>query len=29
VQRPLLIAMMALALVFLALGGYEFLGLAR
>jgi succinate dehydrogenase / fumarate reductase cytochrome b subunit len=29
VQRPLLIAMMALALAFLALGGYEFLGLAR
>jgi len=29
VQRPLLIAMMILAAVFLAAGGYEFLGLAR
>ena len=29
VQRPLLIAMMILALVFVAAGGYEFLGLAK
>jgi len=29
VQRPLLIAMMVLAAVFLAAGGYEFLGLAK
>jgi succinate dehydrogenase / fumarate reductase cytochrome b subunit len=29
VQRPLLIAMMILAAVFLAAGGYEFLGLAK
>jgi succinate dehydrogenase / fumarate reductase cytochrome b subunit len=29
VQRPLLVAMMVLAAVFLAVGGYEFLGLAK
>lgn len=29
VQRPLLVFMMALALAFLAIGGYDFLGLAR
>jgi len=29
VQRPLLISMMILALIFLAAGGYEFLGLAK
>jgi succinate dehydrogenase / fumarate reductase, cytochrome b subunit len=29
VQRPLLISMMVLAVIFLAAGGYEFLGLAR
>jgi succinate dehydrogenase / fumarate reductase cytochrome b subunit len=29
VQRPLLIAMMLLAFLFLAVGGYNFLGLAR
>jgi hypothetical protein len=29
VQRPLLIFMMALALIFLVAGGYDFLGLAR
>jgi succinate dehydrogenase / fumarate reductase, cytochrome b subunit len=29
VQRPLLIAMMILAAVFLAAGGYQFLGLAK
>lgn len=29
VQRPLLVAMMILAAVFLAAGGYEFLGLTR
>ena len=29
VQRPLLIVMMALAFIFLAVGGYNFLGLAK
>jgi succinate dehydrogenase / fumarate reductase cytochrome b subunit len=29
VQRPLLIAVMILAVIFLAVGGYEFLGLTR
>jgi len=29
VQRPLLIFMMALALIFLVAGGYDFLGLAK
>ena len=29
VQRPLLIAMMILAVIFLAAGGYDFLGLAK
>jgi hypothetical protein len=29
VQRPLLIVMMTLAAIFLAVGGYEFLGFAR
>ena len=29
VQRPLLISMMVLAVIFLAAGGYEFLGLAN
>jgi succinate dehydrogenase / fumarate reductase cytochrome b subunit len=29
VQRPLLISMMVLAVIFLAAGGYEFLGLAH
>jgi succinate dehydrogenase / fumarate reductase cytochrome b subunit len=29
VQRPLLISMMVLAAIFLAAGGYEFLGLAK
>jgi succinate dehydrogenase / fumarate reductase cytochrome b subunit len=29
VQRPLLISMMVLAVVFLVAGGYDFLGLAR